>query len=251
MPGIEWTKDFVIGNNKIDMQHMELINIYNALLAETKKGEGNLKIKEYLKKLADYASYHFDTEEKYFEQIKYPYLNVQKKEHLDFKKKVIELVKDYQSKKIRINMDILDFLKNWINNHIINEDVKAREYIISVSEIDSQQSISGIDYNIYGEGNTIFFIHDNIHSSKYFADILHLYQKRFKVVIFDLPGCGKSTAEIDQYSDYWDENSKIIDNICKKHKLKNIVLFFLRVWFLYSFKHSIQVSRTCKRNSIE
>jgi hemerythrin-like metal-binding protein len=61
MAGIEWTKDFVIGNNKIDIQHMELINIYNALLVETKKGEGNLKIKEYLKKLADYASYHFET----------------------------------------------------------------------------------------------------------------------------------------------------------------------------------------------
>jgi hypothetical protein len=44
-------------------------------------------------------------------------------------------------------------------------------------------------------------------------------------VTFDLPGCGKSYADIDQYSDYWDESSTIIEKICKKHKLKDIVLF--------------------------
>ncbi|MCK9225973.1 MAG: bacteriohemerythrin [Candidatus Muirbacterium halophilum] len=225
MSVIEWTKDFIIGNNKIDLQHMELINIYNALLVETKKGEGNNKIKEYLKKLADYATLHFDTEEKYFEEIKYPSLDRQKKEHLDFKKKVINLIKDFQAKKIRLNMDILDFLKDWINNHIINEDCKAREFIKKASETNLEDNINGINYNISGEGNIVFFIHDNIHSSNYFSDILHFYQKKFKVVTFDLLGCGNSLRNNKIEGDFWQQNSEIINKICLKHKLNDIIIF--------------------------
>jgi len=84
---IEWNSDFNIGNTDIDLQHMELINIYNALVAQTKKGQDDESIKDYLKKLADYATIHFDYEERYFENIKFPFIERQKMEHLEFKKK--------------------------------------------------------------------------------------------------------------------------------------------------------------------
>jgi len=96
----------------------------------------------------------------------------------------------------------------------LEEDLKARDFINKNIEVDEKE-FSGISYKLSGNGReNIMFIHDNIHSSAFFNDILHIYQKKFKVLTIDLPGHGKSIDTRDNSEDFFMYSAEIINNIC-------------------------------------
>ncbi len=90
-----------------------------------KKSECLVVIDDILKKLAEYTSYHFANEEKYFEQFGYSESESHKSEH----NYLLEQVKDFmnahnEGKDKRegsdrsITVDLWNFLKEWLSYHI-------------------------------------------------------------------------------------------------------------------------------------
>jgi len=123
---ITWKDEYLLGIEHIDNQHKELFRIAGEI-HELLKNE--LIIDKYdsiiklLGELKDYTVFHFTSEEEYMASIGYRKLLSHKVEHNDF----IEKINNVDLEKIDLDheqylLDILEFVLNWISNHILNTD---------------------------------------------------------------------------------------------------------------------------------
>jgi len=124
MAFIEWKNEYSVNVAEIDEQHRQLVVMINRLHDGMKARQGQSVLKETLADLASYAVGHFGTEEKYFNQFGYPSAPVHKIEHDRFVGKVVQYKKDFDSGKVMMSMDVMDFLKNWLVSHIQGSDKK-------------------------------------------------------------------------------------------------------------------------------
>lgn len=121
---VEWDPIYSVGIKGIDKQHQKIFNLINHLeeVAENDKVEVQKAITE----LKDYALYHFDTEENLFNMTNYAEKDIQKREHDEFKSKLVSFSKNIDSVVVD---DLFDFLVEWLINHILKEDMKYSAFI--------------------------------------------------------------------------------------------------------------------------
>ncbi len=127
---IEWTEDFSVRVEEIDLQHKELLQMINELHSAMIDGKGTKYVGDIISRLADYTVYHFQTEEKYFDQFGFSETESHKKTHSDFVKKVSEFKAAFDSKEVMLTIDVLEFLSNWIREHILGEDMKYSNFFV-------------------------------------------------------------------------------------------------------------------------
>ncbi len=123
----EFKEEYKTGIDFIDEQHEKLFHIADRtyyLLKDELSIDKYDKIIELINELKEYTAYHFKCEEEYMESIKYKRMFTQKVEHESFIKKLDEIdlgkVDENQDEYI---MEILEFLSNWLINHICRNDI--------------------------------------------------------------------------------------------------------------------------------
>lgn len=121
---INWTDSLSVGVNIIDTQHKKLVDMVNALYSAMKSGEGNVVLGRLLEELAQYTVSHFATEEKFFEQTNYPLTAEHKQAHEKLKGTVVEFIDNFKSGKAEVTTELMNFLKDWLVNHIGKVDMK-------------------------------------------------------------------------------------------------------------------------------
>jgi len=121
---IEWNDRISVNVAEIDNQHKKLIDLINELDIAMKSRKANDVIEKILSGLADYAKTHFQTEENYFARLKYPDTQAHKNEHTAFIKKVTAFKKDFDAGKSLVSVEVLNFLSQWLWNHIKGSDKK-------------------------------------------------------------------------------------------------------------------------------
>jgi hemerythrin len=123
---IMWKEDYEIGIKHIDEQHEKLFEIadraYKLLINEFSIDKYD-KIIEILEELKEYTIFHFNSEEEHMLSIGYKKFFSHKVEHENF----IKTINDIDLSTIDSNQDesvknILEFVVNWIDAHILNED---------------------------------------------------------------------------------------------------------------------------------
>ncbi|WP_088226913.1 hemerythrin family protein [Desulfosporosinus sp. FKB] len=124
---LEWKEEYSIGVEQIDEQHRHLFEIGNKIYDLL---ENYLYVDKYdrivaiIRELKDYTKYHFQAEEDYMIELKYPRYFSQKVEHDDFIKKIeeidLESLDRDQDKHIR---GILTFVFDWVLEHILKKDM--------------------------------------------------------------------------------------------------------------------------------
>jgi len=123
----EMKDEYRLGVSQIDDQHEKLFNLGESaykLLKDEFSTDKYDKIVSIIKELEEYTIFHFRDEEAYMESIKYRKLLSQKVEHADFIKKVSEIdLRKVDEKQDEYIMEILDFLADWLVNHIIKQDL--------------------------------------------------------------------------------------------------------------------------------
>ncbi|NLI91911.1 MAG: hemerythrin family protein [Peptococcaceae bacterium] len=128
-----WKDDYAIGVELIDEQHKHLFQIGNsiyALLEDKVLVDKYDKIVTILQDLKQYTKYHFQTEEEYMLQNRYPKFFSHKVEHDDFINKIEEVeLKDIDVDQENYIREILVFVFNWILEHILKNDklITAKE----------------------------------------------------------------------------------------------------------------------------
>ncbi len=136
MPIITWNENMSVNIKEIDKQHKEFVNIINtffdAMKVDAIKVSKDSEVLEaVIAKLINYASYHFTAEEKYFEKFEYSESDLHKEEHKNFIKQIDEFKKaldegntlQYKND-TPLSVDMVKFLKHWLNNHIMDFDKK-------------------------------------------------------------------------------------------------------------------------------
>jgi hemerythrin len=121
---IEWSEKLETGIGKIDEQHKKLVDRVNELNEAMRKGRGKEVVAPILDELKRYTDYHFGTEERAFEEYRYPQREAHKRQHADLVAKLDDLIAKNKSNTFMISVDVLDFLKAWLSNHILKEDME-------------------------------------------------------------------------------------------------------------------------------
>jgi hemerythrin-like metal-binding protein len=118
----KWTERMSVGSVEIDQQHKKLVNMLNELYQAFIEKEHKEKIGSILDQLIDYTRVHFNTEEKYFTLFNYANKDKHIAEHQVFRKKVDEFIIKYKKNNGSLTYDVMNFLRNWLNNHIMDSD---------------------------------------------------------------------------------------------------------------------------------
>lgn len=120
----EWKDNYSVGIKEIDDQHKKLFEIVNQLYNAFQYNTQNEEMMEILENLASYTKYHFKTEENLFTKYNYG----QQKEHIALHEEFVDKVKKWidanKAGKTSITYEIMNFLRNWLVNHIQDEDKK-------------------------------------------------------------------------------------------------------------------------------
>ncbi len=128
MDFIQWNESLSVKVNEIDDQHKQLIRIINELYKAKKEERDKNFLLPILDELINYSFVHFTTEEKYFIRFRYPETEKHQRAHSGFVDKVTEFKEAYYDGSATLSDDLLDFLKDWLLNHIKGEDRKYIEF---------------------------------------------------------------------------------------------------------------------------
>lgn len=121
-----WGPKLSIGINEIDQQHKVLVDLINRLYRAMKQQSGHRIIIDILSELTDYTKYHFGFEEKQFHKYGYPEKDGHIEIHRNLVAKVVELKDQLKDGNAAVTMDLMNFLVDWLQSHILKVD---REYV--------------------------------------------------------------------------------------------------------------------------
>jgi len=124
-----WEPKFSVNNKQIDAEHQKLFELINLLGSHMMTGQGYVVIKDVLRDLLRYTEKHFANEEKLFKATPYPHAAMHCLEHQKLTQQVRELQKKLEKNTSGLSVEVLEFLKNWIENHILSVDYGYREWL--------------------------------------------------------------------------------------------------------------------------
>lgn len=128
-PLMEWSSEYSVGDFDLDQQHQKLFKLVNRLHEAMQLGQGHAMLDRVLTELVDYTTKHFAAEEKAMERAGYPDLEQHRETHRKLVQKVSELVQRFQSGDTRLTLEILNFLEQWLKQHILGVDKQYGPYL--------------------------------------------------------------------------------------------------------------------------
>jgi len=105
-----------------------------AMIFDFFRQEGKQEAIAYFHDLSSYIDLDFEAEENLLKQINYPYTDEHIKKHDELRQKFIlmkERLEDYSTDD---HHKIAVFVYNWLATHILKEDMKYRDYALSIEE---------------------------------------------------------------------------------------------------------------------
>ena len=119
---ITWEPSIMVGVPDIDKQHKRLVDLINELHAAMAKGQGRDVVGRVVDALVSYTKEHFGFEERLMEQAGIAGLAVHKAQHKKFVDQLAGFRDRYNSGAINLSTDVLNFLSNWLTEHIAKTD---------------------------------------------------------------------------------------------------------------------------------
>ncbi len=122
---IAWDESFRIGNDIIDQQHQELIELVAAL-----SDDGQTYQDAQLAAVLDYAMYHFAEEEALQEEIGYPGFEAHRAEHGRLVEALTTIRDQYWAREIPPG-DFRRFMFDWVLDHVKVHDARIGAFLAS------------------------------------------------------------------------------------------------------------------------
>lgn len=133
MPFIEWSKVPKVEVAEIDTEHAQLIRLLNDLFDAMKAGRGRDHVSSTLDGLAKYTRTHFQNEERLMRIHGYPDVDAHRAQHAALLEQIesFRVKLDDEGASFTISLDLLDFLKSWLIEHIETADAKVGAHLRS------------------------------------------------------------------------------------------------------------------------
>ena len=127
---MRWTPELMMGNAVVDSEHQKLIALIDRLefVGSGPDGSG---IEDALDELTDYVFVHFQMEEKLMRREGYPpdAIETHLAEHHKLDQRTAQLVQQYSDGELSTVDPIVNFLYDWLQNHIQTVDRAMADFI--------------------------------------------------------------------------------------------------------------------------
>lgn len=123
MGKLEWKNEYSVGVEMIDEQHKVFVSIMNELYTAIIEKKEKRVLDDVFKQLTAYTQFHFQTEERYFDEFNYEGSAEHKVAHQKLREQIAEL--EMRKDGIMENpFELMDFLEDWLVDHIMGMDKK-------------------------------------------------------------------------------------------------------------------------------
>ena len=123
-----WRAEYSVGVPMVDRQHMGLIKLINDLHSAMTAGKGKEALGPILDDLIRYTERHFADEEAMLRAKGYSGLTAHQSVHVDLTNQVYDLRAKFRTSRLAITIEVMQFLKSWLADHIlVHDQAYARE----------------------------------------------------------------------------------------------------------------------------
>lgn len=130
MPFMSWTSTYSIGIALFDAEHMRLIDMANDLHDAVLEGKSASVIQDVFLALVHYTDYHFAREEKFFTDAGYPHDREHHDRHIVLRQMVLDFESETRTLPTEVRaLKLAAFLKDWIDIHILKDDMEYGQYL--------------------------------------------------------------------------------------------------------------------------
>ncbi|MDR3773958.1 MAG: bacteriohemerythrin [Terracidiphilus sp.] len=126
---ITWSDEYSVNLKAVDDQHKYLIGILNELHEAMMKGRAQSTTGDLLHQLADYKQTHFVMEERFMERAGFPGLAAHRTCHEELSLQIDEYMQRFQRGEVALDLESLHFLRDWVGNHMVNEDREFSQWL--------------------------------------------------------------------------------------------------------------------------
>ena len=124
---ISWSEIYSVNYYLLDAQHKKLISIINKLHSAMKEERAKNIMEIILDDLILYTQEHFRIEERMMMTANFSVLKEHRIKHEKLTDRVLEFQRRFCEDKELISLDLLNFLKNWLINHIEGTDKEYKD----------------------------------------------------------------------------------------------------------------------------
>jgi hemerythrin len=126
-----WKDEYSVKVRLLDQQHKKLIDLLNETFEGLQQQRGREVLGSVLFELVKYTEIHFATEERLMQQNCFPGLEAHRLEHGVLTKKVRDFQREYHSGKASTPIEVLQFLRNWLEQHILGTDRQYSTFFVN------------------------------------------------------------------------------------------------------------------------
>jgi hemerythrin len=125
----QWQERFFIGVPQIDKHHLHLVDLLNSTYRDFLRNAPPEILAELFEELIDYATYHFSAEEQLMLESGFPGREKHQEKHTEFANHLTEMHENYLHKQKPFFLEILTFLQNWLETHILGSDGELGRFL--------------------------------------------------------------------------------------------------------------------------
>ncbi len=115
---VQWTPAIAVNVETFDGHHQKLFDLINRLYKAMQEGQSKQALAGIFDDLLDYTGYHFGTEIRTMEHFGYPMCPQHQVEHRKLVEQAVELRKQLDLDRPMIAVEVMEFLRDWVTNHI-------------------------------------------------------------------------------------------------------------------------------------
>ncbi|AGW13975.1 bacteriohemerythrin [Megalodesulfovibrio gigas] len=124
-----WTPTLSTSIDSLDEEHKVLVRLINELHDAMRDNKDRHILGGILDRLKDYAVTHFEHEERHFARYNYPDAAAHIAQHQKFLGAVMDFYREFQSGRATVTLDLMRFLKDWLQGHIMGVDKKYGPFL--------------------------------------------------------------------------------------------------------------------------
>ncbi len=129
MSAFTWNEKYRLNVKDMDEQHRVLIGLVGQLDDAMREGKGKQALGLILGRLIDYTKVHFAAEERLMKASGYPEYHEHKLIHEKMTMRVLDLERQFKDGKAMLTLDVMKFLTDWLQKHILGTDKKYSPFL--------------------------------------------------------------------------------------------------------------------------
>lgn len=126
---MRWGSHYATGVAKIDQEHELLVLLLNRLNGAFMAEEPEEQLQALLATFIDTTRAHFHTEEQLMEEAAYPERDLHAAEHEFLLSHAAQFQSEYFAGHDHLSESVLDYLKDWLRNHIVVADRRLGRFL--------------------------------------------------------------------------------------------------------------------------